>query len=212
MRFPVLLGIIILAGSVSAAEFAVLKTGSRLAAERHDTDGSKVRLHNGAGYIEIDLSMVERFETAEPVPETRAASPAPAIVRPALSPGELVDAAADRYGLPRRLVRSVASAESGLRQDAVSSKGAVGLMQLMPGTAQMLGADPNDPVQNVDAGARLLRDLLLKYDGRVYHALAAYNAGPEAVERYNGLPPYRETVNYVSRIARELKQKERAEP
>ena len=94
------------------------------------------------------------------------------------SPQELADAAADRYGVPRQLVRSVMAAESGFQPQAVSPKGAIGLMQLMPRTAQDLGADPGDPAQNVDAGARYLRDLLDRYDWRLWHALAAYNAGP----------------------------------
>src|SRR5476649_897392 len=89
---------------------------------------------------------------------------------------------------------------------AVSPKGAIGLMQLMPGTAEDLGADPYDPAQNVDAGTRYLRDLLTKYDGGLRHALAAYNAGPAAVDRYNGVPPYRETVNYVVRIENAFKK------
>ncbi len=109
------------------------------------------------------------------------------------SPQELADAAADRYGLPRELVRSVMAAESGFQPWAVSPKGAIGLMQLMPETAQALGADPHDPAQNVDAGARYLRDLLEKYNYGLRHALAAYNAGPGAVDKYNGVPPYRET-------------------
>jgi soluble lytic murein transglycosylase-like protein len=83
----------------------------------------------------------------------------------------------------------------------------MGLMQLMPLTAQSLGADPKDPAQNVDAGARYLRDLLLKYDGLLWHALAAYNAGPEALEKYhNQIPPYRETILYIEKIDRDLKR------
>jgi soluble lytic murein transglycosylase-like protein len=76
----------------------------------------------------------------------------------------------------------------------------------MPATAATLGVDPNDPVQNVDAGARYLRDLLVKYDGMLWHALAAYNAGPGAVEKYKGVPPYRETIDYVKRIDTEYKR------
>jgi soluble lytic murein transglycosylase-like protein len=119
----------------------------------------------------------------------------------------LADAAADRYGLPRQLVRSVMAAESAFQPQAVSPKGAIGLMQLMPSTAQALGANPYDPSQNVDAGVRYLRDLLTRYDNRLWHALAAYNAGPEAVDRYGGVPPYAETINYVSRIDRDLRKK-----
>jgi soluble lytic murein transglycosylase-like protein len=128
------------------------------------------------------------------------------VVSPALTAGELADRAADKYGLPRPLVRSVMAAESGFQPLAVSPKGAIGLMQLMPGTAAELGADPYDPEQNVDAGARYLRDLLSKYDGALRHALAAYNAGPAAVDKYNGVPPYRETVNYVVRIENAFKK------
>src|SRR5262249_12609877 len=118
-------------------------------------------------------------------------------------PEELADAAADKYGLPRKLVRSVMAAESGFNPNAVSPKGAIGLMQLMPDSAQMLGVDPHDPAQNVDAGTRYLRDLLNRYNGQLWHALAAYNAGPGAVQKYNGLPPYRETLNYLIRIDRD---------
>ena len=127
---------------------------------------------------------------------------------PAPTPQELADAAADRYGLPRELVRSVMAAESGFKRAAISPKGAIGLMQLMPGTAQSLGADAYDPAQNVDAGARYLRDLLEKYNYGLRHALAAYNAGPGAVDKYNGVPPYRETIDYVGRIKRKLKAAE----
>ena len=112
---------------------------------------------------------------------------------------------ADRYGLPRELVRSVMAAESGFQKQAVSPKGAIGLMQLMPGTAQALGADPRDPAQNVDAGTRYLRDLLEKYNYGLRHALAAYNAGPGAVDKFNGVPPYRETINYIGRIEKKLR-------
>jgi soluble lytic murein transglycosylase-like protein len=108
--------------------------------------------------------------------------------------------AARRSGLPPEFVESVARVESGLRQDAVSPKGAIGVMQLMPGTAKTLGADPHDAAQNIDAGTRLLRELLLKYDGDVIKALAAYNAGEGAVERYQGMPPYNETRWYVKKV------------
>jgi soluble lytic murein transglycosylase-like protein len=78
-------------------------------------------------------------------------------------------------------------------------------MQLMPDTAKFLGVDPYDPAQNVDGGTRYLRDLLLKYDRSLWRALAAYNAGEGAVQKYNGIPPYRETIDYIKRIDREYK-------
>jgi soluble lytic murein transglycosylase-like protein len=114
--------------------------------------------------------------------------------------------AASRAGLPSNLVESVAKVESAFNPKAVSPKGAIGVMQLMPETARAMGVDPNDPLQNIDAGTKLLRELLIKYDGDVVKALAAYNAGPGAVEKYNGLPPYNETRWYVNKVIGAYKQ------
>ena len=191
---------------VFAGEYAILATGAWLHIDRHEMDGGKVRLYSGDGYTEFAQTLIAGYEPdgqaappvtkgAPPVTPVTGASPAPVP-----TPQELADAAADKYCLPRSLVRSVMAAESGFEPGAVSPKGAIGLMQLMPGTAQSLNADPHDPAQNVDAGARYLSDLLLRYDGRLWHALAAYNAGPGAVDKYKGIPPYRETIDYVRRI------------
>ena len=107
--------------------------------------------------------------------------------------------AARRHGIDPGLLRAVAWAESRGRNDAVSPKGALGIMQLMPGTAAELGVDPRDPIANIDGGAAYLaRQLATFHD--VPLALAAYNAGPGAVIRYRGVPPYRETQNYVGTI------------
>jgi soluble lytic murein transglycosylase-like protein len=193
-------------GVAFAGEYAVFPSGSRLHVDRHETSGDKVRLYNADGYIEMDAAAVRSFEPEEYAPPAPVpANPAPA-APPAPSPAQLADAAADKYGLPRRLVRSVISTESNFQPQAVSPKGAIGLMQLVPSTAQALGADPRDPAQNVDAGTRYLRDLLEKYDGGLWHALAAYNAGPGAVDKYQGVPPYPETINYVGKIDRDLKK------
>ena len=183
-----------------AGEYALLASGARMHIDRHEIDGMKVRLFNGGGSIEMDAGQVLGFEADEAAPPV-----APAAPTPAFSPRQMADAAADKYGLPRQLVRSVISAESGFHPQAVSPKGALGLMQLMPHTAQMLGIDARDSAQNVDAGTRYLRELLEKYHGALYHALAAYNAGPAAVDKYNGIPPFPETLHYVSRIAGSLK-------
>ena len=205
-----LLGLfILLAGAATAGEYAVLANGARLHVDRHEADGAKVRLYYSSGFVELESNAVVGYEAEEHVaPEAAvamASAPASGMVAEAPTPLELADAAADRYGLPRVLVRSVMAAESGFEPLAISPKGAIGLMQLMPGTAQVLGADPHDPAQNVDAGTRYLRDLLEKYKYGLRHALAAYNAGPGAVDKYNGVPPYRETIDYISRIEKKLR-------
>jgi hypothetical protein len=110
----------------------------------------------------------------------------------------LIRRAAARHELDPALVGAVVKQESGFRSTAVSSAGAMGLMQLMPDTARELGvADPFDASQNIEGGTRLLRTLLDRYGGRVDYALAAYNAGPAAVDRYGGVPPFAETKAYV---------------
>jgi len=112
----------------------------------------------------------------------------------------LIQQAAATYNVPPALLMAVANQESGLNQNAISSAGAIGVMQLMPSTAAGLGVNPNDLTQNINGGAQLLSQLLTQYNGNVSLALAAYNAGPGAVAQYGGIPPYTETQNYVAAI------------
>jgi soluble lytic murein transglycosylase-like protein len=136
--------------------------------------------------------------------------PAPPI--PSISKAEtlaLIEGAATKYRVPAEFVTSIVAAESNFNSAAVSPKGAIGLMQLMPSTAQQFGCDPAVPAQNIQAGTQYLRWLMERYQkgrGTIKHVIAAYNAGPGMVDRYRGVPPFRETRSYVARVLGFLKQ------
>jgi len=113
----------------------------------------------------------------------------------------MIETAASKYGVDANLVKAVVQTESNFDAKAVSPAGAKGLMQLMPGTANELGVqDALDPTQNLDGGVHYLRRMLDAYDGNVSMALAAYNAGPGSVNKFGGVPPYKETQTYVNRV------------
>ena len=112
----------------------------------------------------------------------------------------MIKEASQKYNVDPKLVSAVAETESGFQQDAVSSAGAVGVMQLMPDTAAALGVNPYDEQQNIEGGAHYLREMLDDFGGDVRKAVAAYNAGAQAVHNYNGVPPYRETQDYVNKV------------
>lgn len=131
-------------------------------------------------------------EGATPIGPARAADPAPVAAT--------LEAAGARVEVSPLLLEAVAWAESRFNHRARSPAGAIGMMQLMPATAAELGVDPHDPEANVNGGARYLRQMLQMFDGDIERALAAYNAGPAAVRRYNGVPPYRETRAYVAAV------------
>ncbi|HVW09785.1 MAG TPA: transglycosylase SLT domain-containing protein [Bryobacteraceae bacterium] len=212
MRFSYLIGLSILALPLAARESIVLKTGFELQADRHEIAGETIRVFSDGGVTEFpanEVTRIDHIDDPAPVPARQPAKPAvppaqPLKPRPAdESPAGLAQSAAQKYSLPAEFVTGVMRAESGLNPAAVSPKGAIGLMQLMPDTAQEMGADPTRPAENADAGTRYLRDLLAKYENdpnQVVLALAAYNAGPAAVEKYHGVPPYPETHDYILRV------------
>ena len=197
---------------LSAGEYAVLTTGFRLRAERHEIAGDRVRLiGKDGGVIELPASSVVRFEEEDFVPlavEKPAPEKVPDYSREGLD--KLVAQLGRQLQLHPALVHSVIEAESNYDPDAVSSKGAVGLMQLMPETARELAVeDRRDPHQNVRGGTAYLKQLLDRYAGsrdQLLKALAAYNAGPGPVDRYNGMPPYDETRAFVGRVIRRFLQ------
>lgn len=114
---------------------------------------------------------------------------------------EIIKRAAERYNVPEKLISSIIKQESNFDPSATSSAGASGLMQLMPGTAKYLGVTNSfDPEQNIMGGAKYISQMLTQFDGNIETALAAYNAGPGAVKKYDGIPPYKETQNYVQKV------------
>jgi soluble lytic murein transglycosylase-like protein len=191
-----------------SAEHVLLKTGFRMTAEKVEKRDGSYYLHTAGGVTQVleeQVDSIERDDYIAPPTPVALNSPQAAsasVPKPKPTIAEMVTRAAIANGLPPEIVHSVARAESAYQPNAVSPKGAIGVMQLMPGTAASLQADPHDPEQNIEAGARYLRDLLIKYDGDSVKALAAYNAGPGAVDKYHGVPPYRETITYVDRVLR----------
>lgn len=188
---------------VSSGELVFLTTGRSLNVKSHRVEGEQVVLTlRGGGEITCEASLVDRVAPNEvPYPE-----PVPSASE-ALAPvpyATIIDEAAGRQGVDPRLVRAVIQVESAFQASARSPKGAVGLMQLMPDTARMYSvANPTAPGPNVEAGIKHLKMLLDRYFD-VPLALAAYNAGEAAVERFRGIPPYPETQNYVRQVMRLL--------
>lgn len=155
------------------------------------------------GAVSLLSGHVQGIAARPSLPPLRQERPAPAIVG-RIAP-EAIEQEARAQGLSPDLLKAVAWQESRGRVDAVSPKGAIGPMQLMPGTARMMGVNPHDPVDNVRGGALYLRRQLDRF-GSVPLALAAYNAGPGAVLRHGGVPPFRETQRYVAAILQRLGQ------
>ncbi len=113
---------------------------------------------------------------------------------------KLLKEAAEKYDVNEKFVLAIAMAESGLNHNAVSNKGAIGVMQIIPSTASLLNINPNNLEQNIDGGVKYLKYLLNKYAGNYALATAAYNSGPNNVDKYNGVPPFSETINYVKTV------------
>jgi len=175
------------------ADYAVLRSGARLHITGYERDGERVHLTVEGGSLDVaagDLVAVEPEEHFAVVPVAPVIMPGPF--------GNLIHAAAAKHGVDESLITWVIAAESNFNPRAVSRRRAQGLMQLLPKTATFYSvANIFDPAENIDAGTRYLKDLLARYRGDLRLALAAYNAGPDMVERYGGVPPFPETQKYV---------------
>jgi soluble lytic murein transglycosylase-like protein len=193
MGFLLALGAAGLFPAAASADYAVLRSGARLHITGYERDGERVRLTVDGGTVSVaaaDLVAVEPEEHFAAVPVAAVIAPGPF--------GNLIHAAAEKHGVDESLIRSVIAVESNFNPRAVSRRRAQGLMQLLPATAAVYSvANILDPAENIDAGTRYLKDLLARYRGDLRLALAAYNAGPEMVERYGGVPPFAETQKYV---------------
>ena len=207
MRRSVQLGLVlVLLTSLSAvAEIARLRNGFTIRHDRREVIGDKTRLYTAGGFVEIPTVEIVDIEQ-EDVPVA-----APELKSEKTIPDHVFDASRST-GIDPDFLNSVIHHESAFNPRAVSKKGAKGLMQLMPETADQLGVrDSFDPGQNIRGGAAYLRQLLVQYNGDAQKALAAYNAGPHRVKEFNGVPPYRETRAYVAGIIREYNGKKLAE-
>ena len=194
--------------ALRAAEIANLSNGFSILHQRHEIVGAITRLYTGtdtSSYIDVPTAQVASFEPAPAEPK---------IIEPpkTLDLDQVIRDVSRRSQIDADFIASVIRAESGGNANAVSRKGARGLMQLMPGTADQLGVKNSfDAAENVDGGVRYLLQLLQQFHYDVPKALAAYNAGPQRVAQYKGVPPYRETRAYVARIIRDYNRKKLAE-
>ncbi|MGC2329815.1 MAG: lytic transglycosylase domain-containing protein [Candidatus Acidiferrales bacterium] len=184
------------AAPAARADYAVLRNGMRLHITGYEQQGDQVELTVQGGTVEISVS-----ELIDVEPEDQFPAPPPANVDFGVRYAKLIHAAAEKHGLNEKLIAEVIAAESNFNAKAVSRKQALGLMQLLRETAARYDvANIFDPAQNIEAGTHYLKDLLVRYGGNLTLALAAYNAGPEMVDRYGGVPPFPETQHYVRQI------------
>ncbi len=195
--------LICVAAPAAHAEYAVLRSGARLHITGYEWVGETLRLHVAGGNVDLPADEVIRIEPEEIFAPVVANPETPLQVPYA----ELIRAASLKYKLDPQLVASVVKAESNFNPRAISRKNAQGLMQLMPETSTRLAVrNPFDPAQNIEAGTHYLRLMLDQFSGNLPLALAAYNAGPDRVAQYGGVPPYRETRDYVQRVTKRLSE------
>jgi len=191
------------AAPASRAEYVVLRGGQRLAVTGYQIIGDKYHLQVKGGTVDVPVEQVTAIEPEDIF------TPGPHVEVAQEPFGDLIHAAAKRYNVDADLITSVITAESNFDPKAISRRNARGLMQLLPTTAKRLGVkNIFDPQENIDAGAHYLSDLLLLYKNDLALTLAAYNAGPERVQRYGQrVPPFAETISYVQRVKQTYNQR-----
>jgi soluble lytic murein transglycosylase-like protein len=183
------------------ADYAVLRSGERLHITSYEVQGDQVTLRVPGGQVQIAATSLLAVEPEDMFPAPQSATAA----APAERYADLIRTSAEKHGVDEKLVKLVVEAEWNFDPKAVSRKNALGLMQLLPSTAAKYSVkNIFDPAQNIDAGTHYLKDLLSRYRGNTKLALAAYNAGPEMVDRYGGVPPFAETRQYVRSITAKL--------
>jgi hypothetical protein len=193
-----------LAAAPASADIALMESGKILHVDRFERLDERITLYlEGGGEVTVASEIVVNIVPNEVVDEDTGGGAALQQLRLFPHLRELIVPAATKYGVEPELVAAVIWAESSGDPNAVSTRGAQGLMQLMPETARELGVTRIlDPQENVEGGTRYLRRMIDAHEGDLSLALAAYNAGPEAVRRYGGIPPYKETLAYVGRVMR----------
>ena len=208
VRLALAAGVIVGVSSTASAEIVYLTSGRTLSVKSHREEGSSVILTlRSGGEVSCDKALIDKILNDE-VPHPDPAPPAQAgdsgtrdtSVLESTPYGEIISALSEAHGVDPLLVRALIQVESNYQPRARSSKGAMGLMQIMPATAREYRVrNPYDPRTNIEVGITRLKDLLDRW-GAVDLALAAYNAGEGAVQKFQGIPPYRETQSYVTRI------------
>lgn len=225
-RISLLLGFLAAVSfSAFADQNAILSNGASIRHARREVREEVTRLYlpgEENNFVDVPTEDIVGYEDIKPLPApsaiaTRTAPPAkmPLDSMPALPPKPLnavINAAGYRNNVNPALIDSMIRVESNFNARAVSPKGAQGLMQLMPETAARLGVrDAMDAVANIEGGTRYIRELLERYNLDLVKALAAYNAGPERVEQYNGVPPYPETISYITKVINDFNKKKPGE-
>lgn len=189
--------VLLAAAPAGRAEYIVLRSGQRLNVSGYQLLGDKYRLQMAGGTVVVAAEDVLGIEPEEVFTPSKPSDELNTPFR------ELIEGASAQYKVDADLIASVIAVESNFEPKAISRRNARGLMQLLPETAVRLGVrDVFDPRQNIDAGTRYLSDLLQRYDNNLVLALAAYNAGPEKINKFGKVPPYAETISYVRRVKR----------